>query len=195
MKPYKILRKNLKPSAKGMTKTFERLDAFGEPLPSFNIKGKTRVHSLTGGLCTLILIFVILSYASVKFEHLITRHSPIMSSYPKDLILDEKISLSQRNFRMAFAIENYYPPLFLKKNTKYIKWVFRKYGKKDNESFEEILPSHDCTEDDYKEFYPADRKAALLVENIKADPDRGFLCLDWDDVDIEIYGSENESDY
>ena len=66
---------------------------------------------------------------------------------------------------------------------------------KDNQSFEEILPYHECTVDDYKEFYPVDRKAALLVEDIKKDPNRGFICLDWDEMDLEIYGSENESNY
>ena len=76
-----------------------------------------------------------------------------------------------------------------------MKWIFRKYGLKDNKSFEEILPYHDCTVDDYKEFYPVDRKAALLVEDIKKNPDRGFICLDWDEVNLEIYGSENESNY
>ena len=118
-----------------------------------------------------------------------------MSSYPKDLIIDERINLSQGNFRIAFAIENYFPPLYLKNNQTYMKWIFRKYGKINNESFEEILPYHDCTEDDYKEFYPVDKKVAMEVEDIKKSSDRGFLCLDWENLNLEIYGSENEQNY
>ena len=72
-----------------------------------------------------------------------------MSSYIKDVDDDERLDLKQSNFRIAFSVENYYPPLFLKNDPKYVKWLFRLWGKKDNKSYEVILPHHMCTDEDY----------------------------------------------
>ena len=88
----------------------KNLDIFGEPLPTLNIEGKSHIYSLLGGICTLVIIFVVMIFAGVKFEQLITRHNPIMSSYERDLPLGEVMNLSERKFRIAFAVEDYQYP-------------------------------------------------------------------------------------
>ena len=166
------------------------------PLPTFKLKGQEAVYSLGGGICTLLISMVVLSFALVKFQQLISHQNPNMSSYVKDVADDERLDLKQSNFRIAFAVENYYPPFFLKNDPTYVKWLFRLYGKKDNKSYEVVLPYHMCTEEDYAEFHPIENKSKLLLQSIKEDPDRGFICLDWNgDQDMEIYGNENESNY
>ena len=119
-----------------------------------------------------------------------------MSSYIKDVDDDERLDLKQSNFRIAFAVENYYAPFFLKNDPTYVKWLFRQYGKKDSKQYENIIPHHTCTEEDYAEFHPIERQSETLLQSIKDDPERGFICLDWNgDYDLSIYGDENESDY
>ena len=55
---------------------------------------------------------------------------------------------------------------------------------------EKILPFHDCTDEDYAQFYPirADKKDEM--DRFRKDPTQGFICLDWDDSDpLQLYGS------
>ena len=46
----------------------EKFDVFGEPLPSFNIKGSEEVTSKAGGFATLIIFIVMLLFGAMKFE-------------------------------------------------------------------------------------------------------------------------------
>ena len=131
----------------------KNLDIFGEPLPTLNIEGKSHIYSLLGGICTLVTIFVVMIFAAVKFEQLITRHNPIMSSYERDLPLGEVMNLSERKFRIAFAVEDYQYPYKLKNDPNYVKWIFRLFGKKDNKIYDKILSHHLCTEEEYAEFH------------------------------------------
>ena len=76
-----------------------------------------------------------------------------MSSYEIDIDPGEVLNLSERKFRIAFAVEDYNQPIKLKNDPSYVKWVFRLYGKKDNKSYDKILSHHLCTEEEYAEFY------------------------------------------
>ena len=57
----------------------ERIDSFGETLPVFNIKGKDKINTKTGGLVTLLITGVVLLFAAIKFSHLYTKFNPQMS--------------------------------------------------------------------------------------------------------------------
>ena len=52
---------------------FKKIDIFGSQLPGFNLKGNERVNSIVGGFCTLMLILIISTYATLKFSNLITK--------------------------------------------------------------------------------------------------------------------------
>ena len=87
---------------------FKKIDAFGSPLPSFNIKGKERITTIVGGFCTLMLFLTIFCYGLLKFSNLITKPSPIINSY---LTENEgegySINLNERNYKFAFTVESY----------------------------------------------------------------------------------------
>ena len=119
-----------------------KLDIFGEPLPTLNIEGKSHIYSIVGGFCTLVITIIVMIFAGVKFEQLITRHNPIMSSYEKDLPLGEVMNLSERKFKIALAVEDYHYPYKLKNDPNYVKWIFRLFGKKDNKLYDRILSHH-----------------------------------------------------
>ena len=61
--------------------------------------------------------------------------------------------------------------------------MFRISYKREGKWFERIVPHHECTSEDYAEFYPIDTKQEKLLKNIKESEKKGFLCLDWKDDD------------
>ena len=60
-----------------------------------------------------------------------------MSSYFKENAhaSDFKLNLNEEKFRIAVTIEDYYPPIALKNDPKYVKWFFRLVGKRKGEAF------------------------------------------------------------
>ena len=79
---------------------------------------------------------------------------------------------------------------------RYVRWIITMAGYRDSEPFEHILPVHKCTDEDYAEFYPINPGFESLMRDIREDPDRGFICLDWNDEDpFKIFGDiENSSE-
>ena len=55
---------------------------------------------------------------------------------------------------MAVAIEDYNSPKKLKDDPRYVKWMFRLYGKRNGEGFQRMIPHHKCTDEDYDQFFP-----------------------------------------
>ena len=60
-------------------KVLHSIDAFQEPLPMFNVKGQSSVSSFVGGICTLVLFSIVLTYATLKFIHLESKKNPVIS--------------------------------------------------------------------------------------------------------------------
>ena len=136
---------------------FRGLDTFGQRLPTFILKGKDKVKTKVGGICTILAFLVVLMFAILKFSHLISRHKPTMFSYLKEndySINGEEIDLSERKFRIAVTIEDFFAPIAQKNDPKYIKWLFRLYGKRDGVFYQHMLDYHECTDADFDEFYP-----------------------------------------
>ena len=42
------------------------VDSFGQDLPSFNLKGETKVNTHFGGVVTVLILLTALAYASLK---------------------------------------------------------------------------------------------------------------------------------
>ena len=83
-----------------------------------------------------------------------------MFSYLKDnsySLNGESINLSERNFRIAVTIEDYFAPKKLKNDERYVKWIFRLYGKTNGIFYQHMLSYHKCTDEDYNEFYPVQK--------------------------------------
>ena len=70
-------------------------------------------------------------YTTIKCSHLLTKHNPNISTYLKaDELSESFINLNDHNFRLAFTIENYYGTKVQKNDSRYVKYMFRKYGKR-----------------------------------------------------------------
>ena len=63
------------------------------------------------------------------------------------------MNLNDRNFRIAFSFEEK-KAKELKDDPSYVRWIFRVKGQIKNEEFEHLLPFHECTDEDYAQFYP-----------------------------------------
>ena len=140
---------------------------------------------------------VLFMYSTLKFTHLASKHNPNISSFDKvDHYNDQFINLNARNFRIAITFEDYLSPIKQKSDSRYVKYLFRIYGKRKGIEFQKILPYHVCTDEDYDEFYPTKKQSLLLLQSIREDPDRGMFCIDWDDDDpIELINHEQDYDY
>ena len=76
-------------------------------------------------------------YSGLKFEQLISRHNPTMSSYYKmnEYSNGQAINLRELNFKMAVTVENFNSPKKQKNDPRYVKWIFRMYGKREGKYF------------------------------------------------------------
>ena len=59
-----------------------------------------------------------------------------MSQYYEELPVGASADVRDAGFRIAVSIEDYFEPKKLKNDPKYVKWLFRIYGKKDGEPFQ-----------------------------------------------------------
>ena len=100
-------------------------------MPRFNIKGKDGVNTIAGGVFSIALYMVVFMYTTIKCSHLLTKHNPNISTYFKDdEIRDSAVNLNEKKFRFAFTIENVYGKYEQKNDPRYVKYIFRKYGKR-----------------------------------------------------------------
>ena len=92
-----------------MPNVLKKIDIFGQPLPTFNLKGETAIPTLTGGIVTFLILIVFLAYSCLKFLHLINKHNPtIIENTEKDVFgSDDLINLDDIGFHFAFTTENY----------------------------------------------------------------------------------------
>ena len=110
---------------------FRLCDNFGQKLPRFNIKGNEGVNTIAGGLFSIALYMVVLMYTTIKFSHLLTKHNPNISTYLKqDEMSETELYLNDYNFRFAFSIENFLGEKKQKNDSRYVKYIVRKYGKR-----------------------------------------------------------------
>ena len=168
---------------------------FGRSLPTFNLKGDDMVKTYFGGLMTVCIVFVMIAYATIKFSHLIDKHNPNLAQYTEKNIYDlnDVINLNDINFRFAFTVEGYLDRE-MKADPAYVKYLVRIFGIKDGIEYQEFIPYHRCTDDDWAQFYPPADSARDGWETIRDDPKRGFFCLDWS-TNIELYGNERNLQY
>ena len=112
----------------------KRLDIFKKELPSFNLRGKSKVASIYGGLLTIFMVAIICLYAGIKLSKLINRSNPNISSYIEEFKLtsDDKLNLEAQAMRFALTIEGYNDKEF-KNDPRFVKFVMRVAGRKNSE--------------------------------------------------------------
>ena len=84
---------------------------------------------------TVAVATVVLMYSIIRFEHMISKYNPEINDYYIDITKGQEANLNEINYRIAFTIEDYYAPRQIKDDERYVKWVFRVFGKKDSVFF------------------------------------------------------------
>ena len=106
---------------------------------------------------------------------------------------DHPLNLNEKNFRVAFNLRQIEPhTLRSLDDPRYIRRVISLgTWNNDTQTFQEkILPFHDCTDEEYAQFYPATGRFKEDIDVMRKYPDFfGLICLDWDDSDpLQLYG-------
>ena len=88
------------------------MDIFGVDLPTFNIKGESKIMTFTGGLLSFFVGIVFFIYGSLKLSHLLDKYNPSISEIKEINFYDssERLVLDDFGFRIAFAVESYLQP-------------------------------------------------------------------------------------
>ena len=128
------------------------LDMYREPLPGFNIEGSTHVRTYCGGCITLIISLVLFMFSTLKLQHLLQKHNPVVNTHVKVDEFDEKdvwYGAEDEDFMMAFALSRF-PIGGSIGDPKFIKWlaeyVILIVLKRRSTKFKTIDPSsHVCT--------------------------------------------------
>ena len=79
----------------------KNMDGFGQEIPSFNLKGETRVNTLYGGIINLLILSLTLAYAVLKGIQLVSRRNPMINDYsiPDYFDISETVNLNKINFK------------------------------------------------------------------------------------------------
>ena len=124
-------------------------------MPRLNLKGEETITTNFGAMLSLIVSVLVLLYGITKSSHLQNVKGATISTYEEkaDSSQTNALDINERNLRVAFAVEGFLDEE-MKADPRYVKWIFRQSYRKDNMWQERILPHHECTEDDFKDFYP-----------------------------------------
>ena len=97
-----------------------------------------------------------------------------MDAFPNE----EKLSLQDFNFMMAFTIENYFSGETLD-DPRYMKWVASFEVHKDGAMETYEIPVFPCREEDYANFYQFDERSKPKLEKMQTDEDKQLYCMDF----------------
>ena len=60
----------------------EKVDLFREALPQFNLKGKSSVGTIAGGLISIGMLYVTFLFGCTKLLYLVEQKNPTVNTYP-----------------------------------------------------------------------------------------------------------------
>ena len=136
-----------------MHSMLERIDVFGQPLPMFNLKGTSEVHTMTGGVLSFAIFVVFIIYGSIKMIHLLSKHNPQVSQVLEMDVFtfEDELELNDIDFRVAFSVEGYHSRE-MKDDPRYVKWLVRFFTIEEGQEVETMIPFHKCTDEDWEKF-------------------------------------------
>ena len=143
------------------------LDLFAAPLPQFNIRGEQEVKTYFGGLISLMIMIVTAIFAMIKLQHLLSHKNPSISVFNEEIEASEENSYQiSDEFMLAFGLDSAFG---LKNDERIVKWVVRhekvSKGWLDRET--KYYPVRNCTQDDFKRFYPPRRSSENTILNFQ----------------------------
>ena len=78
-KQRKIPSKRFDESPYHITNFLRSIDRFGQPVPTFNIKGTNKIKTAFGGVLTAVIMTFALGYFTIKFEALFKGADPVIN--------------------------------------------------------------------------------------------------------------------
>ena len=134
--------------------------------------------SIYGGILTVIMLGLMLWYAGLKLEMLITRANPTVSTFTEEFVLssEDKLNLIDAGMYFAWTWEGYNDKK-LKDDPRFVKQLVRLSGRRQGKSIETILNYHKCTWDDLKDFPAPTLDSGRVLNSIMSDPERSMFCL------------------
>ena len=82
----------------------KNLDIFGAPIPAFNLRGRDKVKTSCGAIISIIIMTITGLFAILKFEHMLIKKNPNITSNTGPIDKTERFSLVQDHFMMAFSV-------------------------------------------------------------------------------------------
>lgn len=55
------------------------LDSFGKDIPTFNLRGKSRINTVCGGVVTVMILILVFIYSSIKAVDFFERRNPAIT--------------------------------------------------------------------------------------------------------------------
>ena len=138
---------------KGTFAFLKNLDIFGEPVPSFNLGGRTSIKTWLGACVSVQIIIILIAFGIQKLSHLILRKNPIINTNMFPIPENTKYALDQDEFMLAVAAENFDTGEFIN-DPKYVRWVTAFWEKTDGVTSKTWYLMHPCTEEEFSRFEP-----------------------------------------
>ena len=174
----------------------KKVDIFDAAMPTFNLNGEKSVRTVCGGVITIVILCITFLFSSTKFEQMLRRQNPTVNNYLRkdEFAGDERLSLTESNFMMAFTLEHFISGETLD-DPRYLKWVAWVRFAKDGEIRSREVPVFPCRDGDYAKLYPVDDRSLSRLRKMRNSPDMQLYCIDWETAQIEIYGLESGNDF
>ena len=149
--------KGVKQSNSRVHKVKEKIldqDLFKAQMPKFGLSGKESQASWCGTVVSLIILALMLIYAWLKFEVLMNRSNPQVSTTEEKSALDETdvLNLNSSKLRFAFHAENFENEPVM--DPRYVKFIVLINTMSEGWLTETPVSFHDCSEAELREFSP-----------------------------------------
>ena len=151
-----------------LVRLLKQMDAFGAPIPTFNLRGKKSVETAVGGIMTLLVGFLITFFALIKLQLMLQRND---TTIVKTIVEDEYTASNryvpyEEGFTMAFGLQSWKTRANLD-DPRYIKWVARYFVEVDQVKSTKLFLLHHCTEKDFEKFYTPDKRFKPEIDQFK----------------------------
>lgn len=140
---------------------------------------------------TLLILGVTFIFATLKFQHMLMRHDPVINTYVEedglqDMVFDTKNS----DFQIAVGLGKYLTNIVYN-DPHYLHWIASFYiaGRDENDPESKKVKMHPCTTEDYAKFFPTAAPFRNEIDNLRQQG--GLFCLDWQKEGVELFGSNN----
>ena len=171
------------------------LDSFGQQVPAFNIKGESKVNTLPGGICTVLILWITLAFATRK-AIVLSNHTDVDISTHIDKNAfppTETVPVKDLGFKMAFTMQDFLTRE-LKNDPRYVKWFLMMYGKRNGEWFDEVIPYHECSVQELYDMGPVGENAQPILD-VFIERELPLFCLDSYPEDMMLGGYRDEDTY